>query len=208
VPDLVDGRLLAFVGVSILLIVTPGPDTALTIRSALRGGTRAAVMTALGVALGTSVWLAAAIFGVAVLIANSPAAMTVLRVGGAAYLGYLGVRSVMHSVHTRASAPMIDASMLDPRAAFQQGLTSNLLNPKAGTFFLTVMPTFIREGDTAMRLVLMVGAYQCLLLTWLSAYGAIVAATACSFGRERLRLLEGATGVVLLCLAGLLVTER
>src|SRR5260370_18520576 len=88
-----DGRLLAWVALSALLIATPGPDTALIIRNALASGPRASTMSALGVAVGILAWAAAATFGVGVLLERSAPHFTLLKLSGAAYLAYLGLRS-------------------------------------------------------------------------------------------------------------------
>ncbi len=99
--DLLDQRFYAFLLVFALLIVTPGPDTAMVIRSALAAGWRGSSFTALGVGVGTVAWVGAALLGVAVIIQSSPVAFTVLRIAGGAYLAYLGTRSVLEALrHT------------------------------------------------------------------------------------------------------------
>ena len=81
---------LILVLVSIVVIVTPGPDTALIIRNAIAGGPRASTMSALGVAVGILAWAGAATLGVGVLLERSSTAFTILKLAGAAYLFYLG----------------------------------------------------------------------------------------------------------------------
>src|SRR5260370_15389907 len=166
-----DGRLLAWVALSALLIATPGPDTALIIRNALASGRRSSTMSALGVAVGILAWAAAATFGVGVLLEGSSTAFTILKLAGAAYLAYLGLRSLL----SREQAdPDVPRARLGDRSAWGQGLFSNLLNPKTGAFFVTVMPQFIVPGDPAIRLILMVAAFEVMLLAWLIAYGHVV----------------------------------
>src|SRR5713226_548918 len=93
--DWLDARMAAFVALSALLIVTPGPDTALIIRNALASGPRAASFSAVGVAAGILAWATAATLGVGVLMERSSVAFTVLKLAGAAYLCYLGARSLL-----------------------------------------------------------------------------------------------------------------
>jgi threonine/homoserine/homoserine lactone efflux protein len=88
------GQLLAFLGVSAVLICTPGPDTALTVRNALAGGRRVGVATAAGVATGQAVWTVATSVGVAELIRASEPAFLVMKAAGAAYLICLGLQSL------------------------------------------------------------------------------------------------------------------
>ncbi|HEY0361890.1 MAG TPA: LysE family transporter, partial [Solirubrobacteraceae bacterium] len=91
------GALWAFVGVAALVIVTPGPDTALTVRNALLGGRRAGVATAAGVALGLAVWTAAASAGLAALLVASEPAFVAVKLAGAAYLVLLGGQTLLHA---------------------------------------------------------------------------------------------------------------
>jgi len=201
-----DGRLLAWVALSALLIATPGPDTALIIRNALASGPRASTMSALGVAVGILAWAAAATFGVGVLLERSSTAFTILKLAGAAYLAYLGLRSLL----SRAPAdPDVPRATLGDRSAWGQGLFSNLLNPKTGAFFVTVMPQFIVPGDPAIRLLLMVAAFEVMLLAWLIAYGHVVSRLGRSGLGSRVRhFMTRLTGGVLIGLGARLAFER
>ncbi|MEP6892213.1 MAG: LysE family transporter, partial [Gaiellaceae bacterium] len=93
----------AFLGVSALVIVTPGPDTALTIRNALFTGRRAGVSTAVGVAMGQAVWAVAAAVGLAALLRASEPAFVGIRLIGGAYLVLLGVRAFVRAIRPNGS---------------------------------------------------------------------------------------------------------
>jgi len=207
-----DGRLLAWVALSALLIATPGPDTALIIRNALASGPRASKMSALGVAVGILAWAAAATFGVGVLLERSSTAFTILKLAGAAYLCYLGLRSLLqretpHTGGARRARPELPTRW--GAQAWGQGLFSNLLNPKTGAFFVTVMPQFIVPGDPAIRLILMVAAFEVMLLAWLIAYGHVVSRLGRSGLGARVRhFMTRLTGVVLIGLGARLAFER
>ena len=92
------GELAAFLGIAILVIVTPGQDTALTIRNTLLGSRRAGVATAAGVAAGQACWTAAASIGLAALLVASESVFVALRLAGVAYLVYLGLQALWHAV--------------------------------------------------------------------------------------------------------------
>jgi len=206
-----DARLLAWVALSALLIVTPGPDTALIIRNALASGPRASTMSALGVAVGILAWAAAATVGVGVLLESSSTAFTILKLAGAAYLAYLGLRSLLGSPPRGELRPRPSgaAGVGGSMHAWGQGLFSNLLNPKTGAFFVTVMPQFIVPGDPAIRLVLMVAAFEVMLLAWLIAYGYVVSRLGRSGLGSRVRhFMTRLTGVVLIGLGARLAFER
>jgi threonine/homoserine/homoserine lactone efflux protein len=87
-------ELVAFVPVAAVVICTPGPDTALTIRNAVAGGRTAGILTAAGVAIGQGVWTVAASLGLTSLLRASAPAFLALKVAGAAYLIVLGIQSL------------------------------------------------------------------------------------------------------------------
>jgi RhtB (resistance to homoserine/threonine) family protein len=200
----VDARLLAYFAVSTLLIVTPGPDTALVVRNALRSGPRAASLTALGVAAGSAVWAFASLLGLAVILEASLVAFTALKLAGAAYLCYLGLRSVL-----ARGAPHVARIGMPHRTAFAQGLLNNLLNPKAAVIFVAVMPQFIEAGDPPLRFAAMLAGYEAIMLVWLNVYAVVlgrIGRTAAA-GRVR-RIFDRAVGVVLLGLGLRLAFEE
>ncbi len=206
-----DARFGAWLAVSAVLIVTPGPDTALVIRNALRSGARAASLTALGVGVGSLAWAVAAALGIGLLLERSATAFTGLKLAGAAYLIYLGLGSIVGASRAASDKTPLSRPGSAPgdRGAIGQGLVNNLLNPKAGAFFVTILPQFVMPGDTASRLVLMMLAYEVMVVGWLVAYGIVV-----SRARRRLvgsrvqRWMERATGAVLLALGVRLALER
>ena len=208
-----DARFGVYLAVATLLIVTPGPDTALVTRNALLAGRRAASFTTFGIGTGSIIWALASVFGIAVLLEDSVVAFSIFKFAGAAYLGYLGLRSLIASFKTSkqasATTPAPQTTRLGELVAFRQGLLSNLLNPKAGAIFATTLPQFINPGDTPVRLVLMLLAYEAILLTWLHLYGYLVSRAGLSrFGTRVRAILQGVTGVVLLTLGIRLALEQ
>jgi threonine/homoserine/homoserine lactone efflux protein len=208
-----DARFGAYLVVAALLIVTPGPDTALVTRNALLAGKRAASFTTLGIGAGSIIWALASVLGIAALLEKSVVAFTVFKFVGAAYLGYLGLRSLIASFRggrqalVTTAAPQ--ATQLGKPAAFRQGLLNNLLNPKAGAIFATALPQFISPDDSPLRLVLMMLAYEAILLGWLNLYGSLVSRAGQSrFGTRVRAILQGVTGLVLLALGVRLAFEH
>jgi threonine/homoserine/homoserine lactone efflux protein len=206
-----DARLGAFVLLSALIIVMPGPDTALIIRNALAAGPRASTLSAIGVAVGILAWALAATFGVGELLERSSVAFTILKLAGAAYLTYLGVRSLLGRASDLEPASIRDVKRLalSDRDALRQGLMSNLLNPKTGAFFVTVMPQFLVAGDSPARIVTMVGTFEVMLLVWLTGYGHVISRLGSSGPGVRVRqALSRITGVVLIGLGARLALEH
>lgn len=205
----VDGRFLAYVALMAVLIVTPGPDMLLVTRTVLRSGRRAASLVSLGVGAGAAAWACASLIGVAVLLQRSAAAFTVLKIAGALYLVFLGIRSLLGRQATPGAVGLPEPAAIDDRTALTQGLLGNLLNPKAGVIFVTVIPQFIRPGDSAARLALMVLAFEVMILLWLSLYAATIARAGRSRGGVMLRRgFERVAGGVLILLGVRLAFER
>jgi threonine/homoserine/homoserine lactone efflux protein len=202
----------AFLAISLLLAVAPGPDTALATRNALVGGRQAAAFTVFGVALGLAVWTLTASAGVAALLEASEPAFVVLKVAGSVYLAYLGVQALRAGFGRRGprELPRETAHAIRPRVAFRQGLICNLGNPKIAIFFTSFLPQFAR-GDHPSFLALFVLALSfCAIgLTWLTLYSFGVARAGDFLRRPRVRrIVEGLTGTVLIGFGIRLALER
>jgi threonine/homoserine/homoserine lactone efflux protein len=210
----VDVHLVAFLGISVLVIVTPGPDTALTIRNTLSGGRRGGLGTALGVATGQAVWTVATSAGVAALLVASAPAFTALRLAGAAYLVWLGIQALWAAWRpggpTECADALAPSRALAPSMAFRQGVLSNLGNPKMAGFFTSLLPQFAPVGHVSFSALLALGLLFCVMtLGWLAAY-AVVVARAGDFLRRLgvRRAIEAVTGLALLALGARLALER
>jgi threonine/homoserine/homoserine lactone efflux protein len=207
-------HLVAFLGVSVLVIVTPGPDTALTIRNTLMGGRGSGISTALGVVSGQACWTLAASVGVTALLVASEPAFLVLKFAGAAYLVYLGLQALATAVLPgrlpEDPADAEPATRLAPRRAFRQGLVSDLGNPKAGAFFTSLLPQFAPAGGGAFWVMLGLGLLMCAMtLAWLAAYATAMAKARDVLRRPRVRrTIEGITGAALVALGIRLAGEQ
>jgi threonine/homoserine/homoserine lactone efflux protein len=201
---MLDG-LVAFAVVSAIVIVTPGQDTALTIRNSLLGGRGTGLATALGVASGQAVWTLATSLGLAALVVASEPVFVALKLIGAAYLVYLGAQSLLAAVRRRQRAHTGSGSAR-PRVAFRQGALSNLGNPKMAVFFSSLLPQF---GSSFAELLALGVLFCCLTLTWLSAYAVVVARAGDVLRRPALRrVIDAVTGAVLVGLGLRLASDR
>jgi threonine/homoserine/homoserine lactone efflux protein len=125
----------------ILLNLTPGQDTMFILGRSLTGGVRAGVAASLGICVGSVGHTLLAALGLSAILATSALAFTVVKLAGAAYLIYLGLRLVLTRAPQAAGVPAADGGV--PRTAFVQGIVTNLLNPKVALFFLALLPQFI-----------------------------------------------------------------
>jgi threonine/homoserine/homoserine lactone efflux protein len=128
-----------FIVAGLALNLTPGPDMLYVAARGASEGRAAGIASALGIGAGTLVHIALVAAGLAALLAAVPVAYLALRLGGAAYLIYLGVRALLARPLT-AAAPLEPASL---GAIFRQGVITNVLNPKVALFFLAFLPQFV-----------------------------------------------------------------
>ena len=206
--------LLSFVAISAVVIATPGPDTALTIRNVLLGGRPAGIATAVGVVTGQASWALAASAGVVSVLLASEALFSAVKLAGALYLVYLGGRSLW--IALRSGAPLVAtqhplrAALLSRGAAFRQGLISNLANPKMAVFFASILPQFAPESGPVFGTLIALGAMFCAMtLLWLSLYAVAIGRLRDVFSAPRVRRwLEGVTGAALVALGLRLATSE
>jgi threonine/homoserine/homoserine lactone efflux protein len=205
------GHLLPCLAVAAMVIITPGPDTALTIRNALIGGRRDGILTGGGVATGQAVWaLATGVWLAALLQAFQPAYVAIKLVG-AAYLIYLGA----HSLPTALRIPERKREGSRPRGSrsasksFRQGILSNLGNPKMAVFFLSLLPQFVPSGANTFPDLLLLGLTFCLMtFIWLTGYSIAVAKFGDVLRGSRVRrALDALTGAALIGLGLRVATE-
>jgi threonine/homoserine/homoserine lactone efflux protein len=178
-PD--SAHLTAFLAAAVVLAITPGPGIFYVLARSLGEGTRVGVRSSLGTAVGGMCHVVAAAVGLSALLMTSATAFEVVRLAGAAYLIFLGVKSLL----SHADAPTRERG-----DAFRQGVLTELLNPKTALFFLTFLPQFVQpeRGAVAPQL-LALGAVSVALN---SSADLLVAAVA---GRARGALKEGSRWV-------------
>jgi threonine/homoserine/homoserine lactone efflux protein len=207
------GSLSLFLGVSVVVICTPGPDTALTVRNTLLGGWRGGIATALGVSTGQLVWALAASAGIVALLLASEPVFRALKLAGALYLIYLGVQALRAALRGEAVSGQKSGAAggrrLKPGAAFRQGVINDLANPKMAVFFASVLPQFAPEGQGMFSWLVLLGLiFSGMTFAWLAAYALALSAAGGLLRRSRLaRCLEALTGTVLVGLGLRLAAE-
>jgi threonine/homoserine/homoserine lactone efflux protein len=201
-------ELLPFLGISVLLILIPGPDTAIVTKNALLGGRRAGLFASIGVSIGLTIWTVAAAFGIAALLKASAVGFLVLKLVGAIYLIWIGIQML----RARDFLAMQEGR---PRktgkgTALRQGLLSDLGNPKIAVFFTSFLPQFIHgTGSAFVPLLVLGGIFAVLTLLWLASYALLIGWSSGLLRRPLVRKsLDRFTGVVLIGFGIRLAFER
>jgi threonine/homoserine/homoserine lactone efflux protein len=207
----VNGALPAFVALAVVVIVTPGPDTALTIRNTISGGRRAGLGTAAGVSSGLTIWTLATAAGVSALLVASEPAFLALKYAGAAYLVFLGLQTLVGALVRRPhdATPLFRRAPLTPTAALRQGLLNDLANPKIAVFFSSLLPQFAPASGPAFPTLLALGLLFCAMtFAWLTVYAAAIDRLSALLTRTAVRrAIDAVMGTVLIALGGRLALE-
>jgi threonine/homoserine/homoserine lactone efflux protein len=209
----VNQSLWAFLGISILIIVIPGPDTALSVRNSLADGRVAGLATALGVVAGQLVWEFGTALGVTALLLASERLFHIVKIAGAAYLMVLGVQALVSAWRRRGEAERdatVAATSRDAWRAFRQGAISNLGNPKMAVYFASIFPQFAPRGQATFAGCMTLGLlFSALTLAWLSLYAVAISRAAGWFrGAHVRRTMETVTGAALIGLGARLALEK
>jgi threonine/homoserine/homoserine lactone efflux protein len=154
------GAFLVFALASLALAIVPGPAVLYIVAQSVQGGRRAGVVSALGVSTGGMVHVAAAVIGLSAVLAASATAFTIVKIAGAVYLVWLGIRTLLSrddSIAGRRAEPTMART-------YRQGVIVNVLNPKTALFFLAFLPQFVDpDGSTRGQLALCDRDSGCLL---------------------------------------------
>lgn len=162
--------LTSFALIAALLTITPGLDTAIVLRTAAVVGRRRASGVIAGVGTGVFLWGALAALGVSALLTASRVAYDVVRLAGAAYLVWTGLRMLVAAARA-SSLPTVAADVAPDRflGGWRQGLLTNLLNPEVGVFYAALLPQFIPAGEPQLSWGLTLAAVHVTMGTvWLT----------------------------------------
>ncbi|MFB7615536.1 MULTISPECIES: LysE family translocator [unclassified Kitasatospora] len=194
-------RLLAFAAMSFLLIVIPGPSVLFVIGRALAQGRRAALTTVVGNTLGAYALVVAVAFGVGAVVERSVLVYTGLKLAGAAYLVYLGVKAVRQ----RGSFQAVFAGEGPAHGGLRtlwEGFAVGVANPKTMIFFAAVLPQFVdrERGHVAVQMLLLGLIFNAIAVVSDSVWGLVAATTRDWFARspQRLALVGGAGGLTMI----------
>jgi threonine/homoserine/homoserine lactone efflux protein len=165
--------LLPFVVTAALLTMAPGLDTAMVLRSATADGPRSGALTAFGVAAGCLCWGTAAAFGLGALMHAHPTLFEGLRWGGVVYLGWIGGRLLLDPRRVFAFSGPTHIQTPSVFAAVRRGFVTNILNPKVGLFYLTLLPQFIPRDGGSRDAFMLACVHVIIALTWFLTLSAL-----------------------------------
>jgi threonine/homoserine/homoserine lactone efflux protein len=196
---------LVFTLAALALAIVPGPAVLYIVAQSVQGGRRAGVVSALGVSTGGLVHVAAAVIGLSAVLAASATAFTIVKLAGAVYLVWLGIRTLLSkddAIAGRRAEPTLGRT-------YRQGVVVNVLNPKTALFFLAFLPQFVDpDGSTRGQLALLGVTFVLIALTT-DLIWALVAGTAGAVlkqSRTFLRVQRYVSGTIFVGLGALAAT--
>ncbi|TVT57672.1 LysE family translocator [Amycolatopsis rhizosphaerae] len=191
------GTYLIFV---VLVVLAPGPDTAVTLKNALSGGTRGGLMAAFGITVGNLLQGTAVALGLGALIARSQPVFVTLRWAGVAYLCYLGFQALRGAWRGDYAAMDAIGSRASGFRRWREGFLSNVTNPKVLALYLSVLPQFLDPHHTGPGQALLL-AYTVTVLggLWLLVLMSLAHRVRDWLSRRKVRRsLDGITGTALI----------
>jgi threonine/homoserine/homoserine lactone efflux protein len=203
-------HLVAFLALAGVIVAIPGPSVMLIVKSTILRGRRAAMLVAVGVLCGDLVWAAAAVGGITALIVASRPAFEVLRLAGAAYLVYLGLRLLLaRGTHLDVRQTPGLAAGRSSHRDFGEGLLCELSNPKTLVVFTSVVPQFLSHHAPAGEVAIFGLLFAVLGFFSLTIYAAVLAVTRHAVRRRRLGdiLLRASGGLLMFFGIGLVADQ-
>ncbi|WP_026958702.1 LysE family translocator [Aliagarivorans taiwanensis] len=199
-----------FLLASLTLNLIPGPDVVYIVSHSMHGKLSRGLTAALGLGVGYLLHTAAAVLGLSALLLQSAFAFTVVKLLGAVYLVYLGL-SALRRAYKGGGALSLKQSAPASHNAFHQGVIVSILNPKVALFFLSFLPQFINleQANTTQQLLTLGLVFTLLATVVNSSYALLGSWLFSRANRDKLsRIIEGASGGLLLLLAGRLATNQ
>lgn len=191
-----------FVLMCILLIILPGPDTAIATKNTITVGRIGGLKTALGTCCALLIHTSAAVLGLSAIIVKSALLFSVFKYFGAVYLIYLGIKTLwsLRKKEIAASVEVDTKSEFTNKSCFKQGFLTNILNPKVAVFFLTFLPQFVDAGSNTFLPFLLMGiTYTLLTAVWFLLYVYLINQVSAFMKKPKAQnIIEGITGTILI----------
>lgn len=197
-----DTQFWPFLAAITLLTLTPGVDTLLVIRNTSRGGVRDGVLTSVAICTGLFVHATVSALGISLILLQSAWAFSALKLVGAAYLMWLGLKSLASAWHgggLPVAAIGVERQHVSAWRPLREGFLSNVLNPKTVVFYMAFLPQFIAPGDPALlKSLWLAGVHFVIANLWQIGVVLMVGSAARWLAKAWVsRLMEGVTGTVL-----------
>lgn len=198
-----------YILVSLIIIMTPGPDFILITKNALTINRHAGRMTSYGVVTGHIIYATASILGFTAIIAKSIVLFEVIKYTGGVYLLYLGIKAILSSIKNKGKENTEIKSNLEAelqvaqkKTSYFQGLSSTLLNPKAIMFYVSFLPQFIDlQGNIILQSVILAGLFIITVLLWFTLYLYILTYISSWFKKPSVeRIFDRVSGIALIYL--------
>jgi len=199
----------------ILLIILPGPDTAIATKNTLTVSRKGGLQTIIGSCCGLLIHTCAAVIGLSAIIVKSAYIFAVLKYVGAVYLCYLGIKTLWTLRTIRTQSPVVDdvgsiENKYSHQSCFKQGFLTNVTNPKVAVFFLTFLPQFVDGNNGTFFPFLIMGLiYTALTMLWFIFYVYLLDRISAFMKKPSTKaVIEGLTGAILIAFGIKLALEK
>lgn len=194
----------------ILLIILPGPDTAIVTKNTLINRRVGGLKTSLGIVCALLFHTFAAVVGLSAIIVKSALLFSIIKYAGAVYLIYLGVKIIWSLIKKEETIEMTTKNESENRSCFRQGFFTDILNPKVAIFFLSFFPQFVEPGnDTLVPFLIMGVTFTLLSAIWLVIYIYLLHHISAFMKKPMAKnIIEGITGTIIIAFGIKLAFEK
>ncbi|WP_214515030.1 LysE family translocator [Staphylococcus saprophyticus] len=160
--------LAAFIIITLMIIIVPGPDFFVVMKNSITSGKGNGAMAALGIASGHIVYSLLAVFGIIFILANMYYVFVTIKILGAIYLIYLGIRSIISARQSmNFSTSQMKAQRITYLSSYRQGFFSTILNPKALLYYISILPQFLSTGEAVTsKIAILTAIVTTVILLW------------------------------------------
>jgi threonine/homoserine/homoserine lactone efflux protein len=201
--EMIDSDFRTYAIMAAFLVMSPGASMAVVTEMALQRGRFAALLTVMGVNLANSSLALASMLGLSALFHQWPSLLTAVSAGGALYLIYLGLRTLLRALPTRGDhGRRFHPGPATQSSAIVRGMMTNFLNPSVVLFYMLLLPQFIRTFDSFFqRFLLLAATHVSMSILWLTSYALAVGTLSERIAKSGIRrIMELVTGAVLVFL--------
>lgn len=160
--------LAAFITITLMIIIVPGPDFFVVMKKSITSGKGNGAMAALGITSGHVLYSLLAVFGIIFILANMYYVFMAIKILGAFYLIYLGIRSIISARQgMNFSTSQMRAQKISYLSSYRQGLLSTILNPKALLYYISILPQFLTTGEgVTSQIAILSAIVTTVILLW------------------------------------------
>lgn len=196
---------LSFIFISLLIIIVPGPDFFIVVKNTLNGSSKNGILSALGISTAHLIYAVMSAIGLIVILTSSYYIFFTIKVLGAIYIAYLGIKSIVNARKHQnfMTNEKRQAKSVAFFTSFKQGFLSTMLNPKAILFYISILPQFITsDAQASQQIIVLCSLFIITVFIWFALCSLIFNLIKTLFNNSKFKtIFDYLVGAVLIALS-------